>query len=140
MRLWLSFALPREESTIPVTRRLFATSMRIVGVADECADDIKVALSEACTNVLDHAVNGEDYEVVCCLDDDKCVIEVIDRGGGFDSAFLGLSEAGTEAEAGRGIQLMRRLVDRVRFENRSKGGTVVHLEKALFWRDDAPLR
>lgn len=140
MRVWLSLALPRESLSIPVTRRMFATSMRIVGVTDECVNDIKVALSEACTNVLDHADEGDHYEVLCSLDDDVCVIEVIDRGNGFDSSLHGLANADFESEAGRGIQLMRRLVDRVRFENRPRGGTVVHLEKKLNWREDAPLR
>jgi len=140
MQVYLSLALPREALSIPVTRRMLATSMRIVGVDEECVGDIKVALSEACTNVLDHAQDGDNYEVVCYLDDDECVIEVIDRGGGFESASMGVDHAEIDSEAGRGIQLMRRLVDRVRFENRPLGGTVVHLEKDLQWRVDAPLR
>ena len=41
---------------------------------------------------------------------------------------------------GRGIQLMRGLVDSVRFERRVKGGTVVHLRKELQFDNDAPGR
>jgi serine/threonine-protein kinase RsbW len=140
MRVSLSLALPREALSIPITRRMLSTSMHIVGVEDDCVGDINLALSEACTNVLDHAEDGDNYEVVCYLNDQKCIIEVIDRGAGFESADLGIDHADPESEAGRGIQLMRRLVDRVRFENRPRGGTVVHLEKALYWREDAPLR
>src|SRR5262245_61873260 len=107
---------------------MFASSMRLVGVADDCLADVKVALTEACTNVLDHAIDGDDYEVVCYLDDDKCVIEVIDRGHGFDHVSLGETLPATDSEAGRGIQLMRTLVDQVQFVSRPRGGTVVHLE------------
>jgi serine/threonine-protein kinase RsbW len=114
--------------------------MRIIGVSEECVSDIKVALTEACTNALDHADNHDYYEVSCYLDDTKCMIDVIDWGSGFNSRNVGFADAAPTSEAGRGIQLMRRLVDRVRFERRGRGGTAVHLEKLLTWREGAPLR
>jgi serine/threonine-protein kinase RsbW len=118
---------------------MLATSLRTCGVSEECLADLRVALSEAVTNVVDHAADGDNYEVVCCIDDDKCVIEVLDRGRGFDAAELGRAEADPDSEAGRGIQLMRRLVDGVQFENRPGDGSVVHLEKILRWKEGAPL-
>jgi hypothetical protein len=50
---------------------------------------------------------------------------------------LGLAEADSTAEEGRGIHLMRALVDKVEFTSRPQTGTVVHLEKALRWSDGA---
>ena len=60
---------------------------------------------------------------------------MIDRGGGFDSTTKGLADAEPSAEDGRGIQLMRALVDKVTFTSRPQVGTVVHLEKQLTWTD-----
>lgn len=138
MRLRLSLALPREAYSVPVTRRLLSEALEITGVVDEDTHDIAVALSEACANVLDHAKEGDDFEVVVVLEDDVCSIDVVDRGGGFDATTHGLADAPAESEGGRGILLMRRLVDRVHFDNRPVGGTVVHLEKHVRRRPDAP--
>ena len=58
-----------------------------------------------------------------------------DRGAGFDGSLPGLVDAEPSAEDGRGIQLMRALVDRVTFISRPHKGTVVRLEKELEWQD-----
>jgi serine/threonine-protein kinase RsbW len=138
MQLQLELDLPRDKLSVPVIRRVLGNALRTLGVVDDCIDDIEVALTEACTNVLDHARDGEVYHVTAKIDEAVCVLEVVDKGGGFDEALHGHDEAVSDAETGRGIQLMRRLVDSVRFEPRSKGGTVVHLRKALEFDDDAP--
>jgi serine/threonine-protein kinase RsbW len=114
--------------------------MTTLGVAEDCLTDIEIALTEACTNVLDHAAAGDEYEVIAGLDDSACVIEVIDTGRGFDAEHLGHAEADPSAEEGRGLQLIRALVDRVHFRNRAEAGTVVHLEKELAFVDGSPIQ
>jgi serine/threonine-protein kinase RsbW len=135
MEIKLTLALPRDEVSVPVVRRLLKQSMEVLGVEPNVTHDIELALTEACTNVLDHAADGDEYEVSAGIDGDQCVIEVVDRGGGFDGSLSGLAEAEPTAEDGRGIQLMRALVDRVTFVSRPHKGTVVHLEKKLEWQD-----
>ena len=103
-----------------------------LGVEPDCTSDIEVALTEACTNVLDHVGEDDEYDVTMRVKGDLCVIEVIDTGHGFDAAHAGPRDAELTAEEGRGIQLMRALVDRVRFVNR-EDGTIVHLEKDISW-------
>jgi len=112
--------------------------MEVLGVDMKCQHDLEVALTEACTNVLTHSGPGDDYEVVVGIDDDACVIEVVDKGHGFDSENLGFSDANPSAERGRGIQLMRALVDKVTFTSKPERGTIVHLEKELTWYDGSP--
>ncbi|HEU5034587.1 MAG TPA: ATP-binding protein [Mycobacteriales bacterium] len=130
--------LPRDALSVPVVRRVLDQSMRTLGVTGDCRTDIGVALSEACTNVLDHATNGEEYEVVADVADESCVIEVVDTGRGFSGDDYGHTAAEETAEDGRGIQLMRALVDRVHFRSKPGAGTVVHLEKQVRYDDDAP--
>src|SRR3954447_16197958 len=92
MEIKLVLALPREEYSVPVVRRVLKASLDALGVQREVLQDIEVALTEAVTNVLDHATHGEEYEVSAGIDGDKCVIEIVDRGGGgFDAADLGTS-------------------------------------------------
>lgn len=136
MQLMLSICLPRDVGGIPVTRHIIRDALREVGVTDECAHDIAVAQSEACTNVLDHSGPGDQYEVRVKVDGDRCVISVVDTGAGFDVVNR-TDDVDLDSERGRGILLMRALVDRVHFESRQESGTAVYLEKKLLFRPDS---
>lgn len=140
MEIKLTLALPRDEYSVPVARRVLARSLDVLGVDENVVADIELALTEACTNVLDHAGDADEYEVSAGISGTTCIIEVVDRGDGFDSATQGLTDAPPTAEEGRGIQLMRALVDRVTFTSRPQTGTVVHLEKQLVWDEQSALR
>ena len=140
MEIKFTLQLPRDALSVPVVRRVLNTSMRTLGVSDDCVTDIEIALTEACTNVLDHAADGDEYEVLAGLDDNRCVIEVVDTGRGFDAERLGYSEADPSAEEGRGLQLIRALVDKVHFRSRPERGMIVHLEKELHFTDGSPLQ
>jgi serine/threonine-protein kinase RsbW len=140
MEIKLTLALPREEVSVPVVRSVLKASMQALGVEADVIHDIEVALTEAVTNVLDHAAHGEEYEVSAGIDGNTCIIEIIDRGVGFDGSELGHGHAEETAEEGRGIQLMRALVDHVTFTNVPTVGTVVHLEKRLEWKDSSAIK
>jgi serine/threonine-protein kinase RsbW len=135
----LGLLLPRDARTVPVARHICSEALRELGVAEECRRDIEVALTEACTNVLHHARAGDQYEVQVRLAEEDCVIRVVDQGSGFD-ADVPRSPAGEAAESGRGIALMRALVDSVEFESRPEEGTIVRLEKELAFVDGAPVK
>src|SRR5205814_5294225 len=97
--------------------------------------------TEACANVIEHSSDAEDdYEIRVAVNDHFCEIRVIDTGRGFDAETLSDSAADVSAERGRGIQLMRALVDKVRFESKPEAGTIVHLEKHLDFEESSPLR
>lgn len=135
VQIIVALSLPRDEETIPVSRHIAVGAMSEIGVTEDCTQDIAIALTEACTNVLKHSGPGDEFEVSLEVDDDDCVIRVVDTGHGFDSTSLGLSHADTSAEQGRGIELMRALVDSVKFISKPEAGTVVHLEKTLHYED-----
>ena len=98
MEIKLGLALPREELSVPVVRRVLKASLDALGVERVVIHDIEVALTEAVTNVLDHATHGEEYEVSAGIDGDICVIEIIDRGAGFQADDLGHDNADPTAE------------------------------------------
>lgn len=135
MELTLTLNLPTDELTVPVARHILRNSMREVGVEEDCLTSIEVALSEACTNVLKHSDPGDDYEVTLVLDSDKAVIRVKDTGRGFDFESLDELAAPETAEQGRGVDMMKALVDRVQFTSVPENGTIVHLEKKLEFAD-----
>lgn len=138
MEISLSLNLPRDELSVPVARRIVDTSMRSVGVADGCVDDVTLALTEACTNVLKHSAADDEYEVSVEVDEIRCIIRVIDTGRGFDAESL-VGRPDPSAEAGRGFEMMQALVDIVELTSRPERGTIVHLEKELVLSEQSVL-
>ena len=139
MQLVLAVCLPRDDYSIPVARHIVRDALREIGVTEDCVNDITVAQSEACTNVVDHSGPGDEYEVRVEISDERCMISVVDTGHGFDSSAAG-GGSDPRSERGRGIQLMRALVDEVHFVSDPDSGTAVRLEKALIFTEDAAFR
>ena len=104
------------------------------GTAKEAEEAIEVAIYEALANAVIHG-NHENQEkqvhVACrCSMDGEVLISVRDEGEGFDSRVV---PDPTEAQRlllthGRGIHLMRALMDEVSFE---ESGTVVLMRKRI---------
>ena len=141
MQVKYSLYLPRDVGTVPVARRLCVAAMEELGIARACLNDVALAVTEACANVIEHSSDIDDeYEVIVTLNEQICEIQVIDTGRGFDHESLAEQMADTSAERGRGITLMRALVDKVRFESKPQAGTVVHLVKHVELEEASPLR
>jgi serine/threonine-protein kinase RsbW len=102
--------------------------------SDDRIEDLRLAVSEACTNAIEaHASAGQNERIVirCDLAEDRIEVEVTDQGGGFhpDEAASAPDAEHPERllhESGLGIPLMRWLVDETDFRLTSSG-TVVKL-------------
>lgn len=134
MEMRFGLALPRDPRSIPVIRRVTGDALRGLGVSEDCVDDLLVAVSEACTNVVQHARASGDYEVTGHVDYGVCKLKIMDRGRGPRPA---PEDRGVLSESGRGIRIMRALVDDLDIDSVPDRGTVVHLRKRLTWRDGA---
>jgi serine/threonine-protein kinase RsbW len=137
-RLEMTVSLPRQSHSVPVIRRLAAQILRAFGVAADSIHDVELAISEACANVIQHAVDSEGYEVSIELAADRCAITVLDRGEGFEAEVR--DQEDVDAESGRGLSLMRALVDNLNFVSEPKVGAVVHMVKQLDYDDSHPFR
>jgi serine/threonine-protein kinase RsbW len=129
----LSLSLPRDSASVPVARRIMATTLSTVGVTDECRADILLALAEACANAVAHAKATDSYEVTVNIDDVECEIEVIDSGPGFDHLALApmLDEPPVLAESGRGLFIIRSLADDFDLRPNGATGTLIRFAKRL---------
>lgn len=139
MRIQVVMTLPREAVSVPLTRRTVAAALTAAGVAGDCLAEVEVALSEACTNVLNHAGKGDAYEVAINISDQQLTMDVIDFGAGFGQLQPGSPMPDPTAESGRGLALMRALTDQAVFDSVSGDGGSVHLMKRLRWSPDAPV-
>jgi serine/threonine-protein kinase RsbW len=79
---------PRETISVPVMRLVLGDTLDRLGVDEECVADLLLAVTEACTNVLRHSGPGVRYELIALVGRDRCVLEVVDTGRGFDPASL----------------------------------------------------
>ncbi|HEY8340898.1 MAG TPA: ATP-binding protein [Egibacteraceae bacterium] len=120
MLLSVNLSLPRDARFVSLMRDVASTLMSHLGTPDESAQDILVAVSEACANAVRHATGSHGYDVSVHVGEDGCVIDVIDRGPGLP-AEPPRSEADLDAEAGRGLLLMRALVDELQFIREDDG-------------------
>ena len=106
---------------------------RKFGAAKE-TEEIEISLCEALANAVIHG-NHEDPEkhvfVVCrCSMDGQVMITVRDEGEGFDSRAVPdpTEPQGLLLTHGRGLHIMRSLMDEVSFE---EDGTVVRMRKQM---------
>jgi len=79
---------PRESLSVPVMRRVLGDTLNRLGVDEECIGDLLLAVTEACTNVLQHGGPSHRYEVVASIGRRGCVVDVLDSGRGFDPGRL----------------------------------------------------
>jgi serine/threonine-protein kinase RsbW len=137
-----SLRLPRDVVTVPLVRTICRDAMHRLGVTPDCQGDVALALTEACTNVVQHADGDEheyEYEVQIEFTGGICHIRVVDKGRGIDIRDSTRTETVLDQDSGRGIVLMRLLVDRIAFESRPEDGTIVHLQKCLELEENAIL-
>ena len=102
------------------------------GLSPARLDDLKIAVTEACSNAIEaHEAIYADGPVLvrCSIDDRQVTVEVVDRGRGFDPARVEALPAATDPrrlrhESGLGIPLMRTLTDEVSFTPDADGTRV----------------
>jgi anti-sigma regulatory factor (Ser/Thr protein kinase) len=129
MKIEFTVRLPVDSHSVPFVRGLCRKALDHLNVGQDTVDEIVLALTEACANVVQHSGDGNDYEVAVRIDDDTCRISVWDEGSGFEMPDL--SQPVDATEGGAGLVLMRALVDELAFEQDPDGRHRVTLEKRL---------
>ncbi len=108
--------IPAKPEYITLCRLALTGISRLRPLADETLADLKLALTEACSNSVRHAyADGEgSVDIRYELHADRLVIEVVDDGEGFDPAQSGGNGDDDElAEGGLGIAIIRSIADDV---------------------------
>ena len=130
MKIEFTVRLPVDSHSVPFARGLCRKALDHLHVDTATVDEIVLALTEACANVVQHGGQQNDYEVAVRIDDDTCRISVWDEGGGFEVPDLS-RPVDPHSDDGAGLLLMQALVDELAFERDSDGRHRVTLEKRL---------
>jgi serine/threonine-protein kinase RsbW len=124
--------IPAKAEYIGLGRLALTGLSRLRPLSDETLGDLKLALTEACSNSVRHAYDdGEGLvEVLYELHSDRLVVEVSDTGEGFEASesVEGLDEL---AEGGLGIAIIRSLADELEITDRNGTGARLRFVKYL---------
>lgn len=87
--------------------------------------ELKIAVDEACTNVIEHAYRGDernDIDVDIIVKPDRFTVRIRDRGESFEQSRYEEPDifdfANQRKAGGFGVQIMRRLMDHVEYRKR----------------------
>ena len=126
--------IPAKAEYITLGRLALTAIARVRPLSEETLNDLKLALTEACTNSVRHAYReGRKgvVEIVYQLEPDRLVVEVADAGLGFQSEELESSGNGGLSEGGLGIAIIRAVADEVEIGTRESGGSRLRFVKFL---------
>ena len=99
---------PRESLSVPVMRRVLGDILSRLGVDESSISDLLLAVTEACTNVLRHSGQGRGYEIIARVVGNRCQLQVVDRGRGFDPNALAMRRPVVRRPVRRVAALRRR--------------------------------
>ncbi|HEC69834.1 MAG TPA: ATP-binding protein [Candidatus Omnitrophica bacterium] len=127
----ISEKIPSSLERIPSFISTIIERIRPLGIPEEEIFNIRLSLEEALVNAVKYGNKLDPQltvEVKVQLDSDKLVIEVKDQGEGFDFEKLEdpTKEENIEKVRGRGIFLMKNLMDEVIFKE--KGSRVIMIK------------
>jgi len=116
--------VPATAEHLPIVRQAMRAFLEADGVTDERIEDVLLAVTEACANVVQHAYRDDDgtgdVDLIAAIGDGAVTVTVVDSGLGFaprvDSPGLGL-----------GLPVMAALATRLEISTRDEGGTVVEM-------------
>jgi anti-sigma regulatory factor (Ser/Thr protein kinase) len=119
----IDVVLPARVESAPRLRRVIREFLERFGVARPQIDDVVLAVGEAAGNAIEHAYEGAagDVRLQASVVGERLTVEVRD---------FGKWRLDGDAERGRGIGIMRSLVEHVAIES-TLDGTLVRFETRL---------
>ncbi|MCR1850684.1 ATP-binding protein [Paeniclostridium sordellii] len=101
-----------------------------VGFSLDDIEDIKVAVSEACTNAIKHSLDDK-FLVEFSILNNGLSIEVQDKGTGYDVDSLQEPDLTNPKEGGLGLFIIKTLMDEVNTISNTDEGTTIKMTKYL---------
>jgi serine/threonine-protein kinase RsbW len=129
--LAVRLCIPAKPEYIALGRLALTGLSRLQGFPEEALADLKLALTEACTNSVRHAYDGGEgtVEILYELHQDRLVVEVSDSGEGFDHDEPEPEGTDELSEGGLGIAIIRALADELEIGARNGGGSRLRFVK-----------
>lgn len=134
----LDIEFPAKPQYVRAARHTVAALARMRDADDELVEDIKLAVSEACTRAVatnQETASSDPVRVQVYVQDNSLAVEVLDRGPGPERSVSGPPEeidtAELPFESALAVPLIRGLVDELALTPRPGGGTSVRMVVAI---------
>ncbi|MCX7600147.1 MAG: ATP-binding protein [Armatimonadetes bacterium] len=135
----LRFDLPCQEKYLQVVRLALHGAASRAGLTIEDIEDLTVAVSEACNNVLYHAFDEETLRtgdprmlITLHISDGEVRVEVEDQGHGFDPKHvLAADQSELPTTQSYGLYLIRAFTDEMKIESAPGSGTRISFVKRV---------
>lgn len=101
-----------------------------IGFCLDDIEDIKVAVSEACTNAIKHSLDNKFY-VEYTIFENGLTIEIIDNGKGYNVDSVSKPNLEEPKESGLGLFIIQSLMDDVKIRSDINSGTSIIMTKYL---------
>jgi len=142
---FVTLHLPCRYSYLRMIRQSVLDMSARAGMSEFKAAQLEMAVDEACANVIEHSYGGEAatannpnhpglrINLMQCRD--RIVIEIFDRGKGFDFDRQGVIEPDEyvlhERQRGLGMFIIQKFVDDVSYERGTSSGNCLRVTKLL---------
>lgn len=126
-----NLTIPSSTRYLEQVRRFVEAHTVAAGFNSESVEQFKVAVDEACTNVIKHAYHGNESQEVTIriiVDKDRCTVCIQDKGHAFrpqEYEEPDIFDLAKRRQAGGfGVHIMRRLMDHVEYASQGRTNEV----------------
>jgi len=126
--------MPSDPKYLCMVRDICVRAGRMSGFSDDTIEDIKLAVDEACANVIKHAYKGDTTKrIVVQFNMTRSGLKVVieDSGLKADPAAVRGRDLEDLKPGGLGVHFIKRVFDSVEFDMRKKTGNRLRLIKHL---------
>ena len=129
----VSLTIPAKPEFLAFCRLVLAGLAQVQRLEEETLSDLKLAVTEACTNAIAHAYDDGEGTIVVryLLDADHVDLEIEDHGRGFDGDTRPVQPEGMR-ESGMGLAIIQAVTDSFEIVRGEDGvGSRIRLRKRL---------
>ena len=129
----LKLNIPGKAEYVGVARMTAAAFASSLGFDIDAVEDIRLAVGEACNNVVDHnSENGAiEYEIQMENQGEALVITVKDKGNGYDPSEYKEPDMENPREEGLGLIIIKAMMDEVEIHSEVGVGTNITMKKLM---------
>ena len=126
----IKMEIPANPDYVSILRLTTSGIANKLGFSMDDIEDMKVAVSEACSNAVKHS---EDNKVIINFNllNNGIQIEIIDNGKGYDVDSIETPDLSNPKEGGLGLFIIQTLMDEVNIESKGNQGTTIKMTKYL---------
>lgn len=135
-------SIPSSTRYLEEVRRFVETYAREAKFGDKTVEDFKIAVDEACTNIIKHAYDGDStqkIDLAVIVDEKRFTVRIRDEGRAFKAQTYTEPDIFRLAESRRaggfGVHIMRQLMDQVEYHTR---GSVNEVKLTKYRNGSAP--